>query len=177
MKKEIINVNKGLIAKTKNQGSRKISLFKQAKAEVEKHTPVSDLQAFSEGFRDYLYNGLKKQSKGSLNNVGYTSLITLYDINDERLRTLEIEFKKLAHIKLNEDFTELAPFDANCYAETEEEIKRLNQFKAVKKFVEGLEKEGVTINYAHLSRAFYPLTQINVSEIVPNPIYIKGQRY
>lgn len=171
--KEIIVQSRSLIAKTNNQGSRKIILFKKAKDFTEQYIPVTDLNEFSKGFRDYLYNGIKKKS--GIKSVGFEQLMMLHDIDSDKLRTLEIEFKKLDNIKLNKDFTEVAPFDAGIYAETPQELEKLKQFKEVKKAVDKLEKAGIKVNYSYLSRAFHPLTELSVGEILPNVGYIKGQ--
>lgn len=177
MKRELISTNRSLIAKTKNQGHRKIILFKQAKDFCEQYIKVTDLDKFAESFRNYLYDGLKEKSKGSLDSVGYSNLILLYDINDEQLKRVEIEFKKLANVKLNKTYTEIETFDAGIYAETPEELKKLEQYRELERFVEKLKKANVPVNYSHLSRAFHPLTNINISELEPNINYIKNIRF
>ena len=104
-------------------------------------------------------------------------MILLYDINDEKLKRLEIEYKKLSDIKLNDTYTEVAPFDSGVYAETPDEIKKLKDFQELDKFAEKMKEQGVPINYAHLSRAFYPLTAICSTELQPNINYIKNIRF
>lgn len=160
----------------KNQAKRKIGLFDNAKQLVEKVLPVTDLDRFSEGFRAYLFDELKKRSQGSMDTLSYEKVIMLYDYDklDQHLRNLEIEYKKLNAVKLDETYTKMLPVDTGIYAETEQELKRLKEYETIEKFVKGMEKEGVKVNYSHLSRAFYPVTAINISELSPNVNYIKG---
>jgi hypothetical protein len=60
------------------------------------------------------------------------------------------------------------------YAETEDEVKRLKQYKDIEKSVEQLIKKGIPIHYGNLSRAFYPITAIDGQKLTPNVNYIKG---
>lgn len=174
--KELICVSRSIEGKIRNQGSRKIHLFAQAKKLVEPHIPVTNLDEFSEGFRNYLYSQLKERSRGALDSLGYAKVIGLYDLGnlDEQLRRLEIEYKKLSNIQLNKDYTELAPYDAGIYAITPEEKERLKEFKHIEKAIEGLIKKGTKIHYGNLSRAFHPVTQINGQRLEVNVNYVKG---
>ena len=126
-KREVITTSRSLENKIKNAGSRKIFLFQTAKKLVEPHVPITDLDAFASGFRNYLYEGLKKRSKGALDSLGYEKIIGIYEMGDldQRLRTMEIEYKKLSNIKLNKDYSGLAPYDCNVYTENEDEVKTL----------------------------------------------------
>ena len=177
MERELIAVSRSLISKTKNKGARKINLFKLAKEFCEQYIKVEDLDAFDSGFRDYLYNSVKSKSNGTLNAVGYQSLMKLYDIDDEKLKRIEIEYKKLSDIKLNSSYTEIAEFDAGIYAETKEELEKLKDFQMIDKFVQQIEKRGIKVNMHHLSRAFHPLTSISVSGLEPNINFIKSIRF
>ena len=173
MKKELITISRSVENKYRNEASRKINAFNQARKLVEQHVPVTDLDRFAESFTSYLYDELTKKNK--LQGVKYSQAMMLYDIDDTFIRKYEVEFKKLS-VPLTKDYQSLGKVDCGVYAQTKDEVERLNQYKDIEKSVESLIKKGVPIHYGNLSRAFYPITAIDGQKLTPNINYIKGRR-
>jgi hypothetical protein len=176
MKRTQIGENRTGATKHRNQAKTKIILFNQAKQIVSKIVSIDNLKEFEKDFIAYLHKRLDENSSGSFSSLSIEKIFSLHDIESRRLQNIQNKYKELEHIKLINNFTEASPIDTSIYAETKEELERFKQFQILKEAETKLVKSGVKVNYYNLTRAIYPLAELDGMSLKPNVHYIKTGR-
>ena len=157
-----------------NEGAIKIKNFTEAKRMVQNHIEDFNPDEFvKEGFVAYTTRKLKDKNV-VFEGLPQRQLFNLLEIELTLLTKLDVEFKR-SKIELINNNTEVAPFDANIYADTPAQIERLDAFEDLVKALNKIEAlDGNKRNMMQLNQALGVYDNLRTGEV--NIQWIKNAR-
>lgn len=154
----------------------KMKLFNEAKTIVEAFMPLDTIETrreFEKDFKGYLLNELRNRTSAFSYGWNDNRICEFFSVNLDQLGTIQHHYRQYRHLQWNKDFTEVVKPDTDVYAETEDELRRLELAEQLIEVCEKIKAEGYRVDMLPLSRAvsgaITPQGKVNIQ-------FIKKQR-
>ena len=176
--KQLVLENKRDLARLQRDGSTKLRLWNDAFEYCSKFYSIEDKHEFTKDFISYSEKALRKNGKGYIPEIWERSrLFEYYGLSESILRTIQSKWTELRQITLNEDFTKAILPDVNYYAETPEELQRLESVERLLSALKEIEKHGYKVWYNDLPKVVSFAVRSKGLSAEINPNFIKQKRY